>query len=81
MRVLDTVNVLEQAEPGRLGDVSGVALCQLEFVGNRPDESGVLIDQGLPRLPISLPGAPHQARDIRCLNASLQHRRHFFSPP
>ncbi len=44
IRVLDAVNVLEQAEPGRLGDVSGVALYQLEFVCNRPDEPGVLID-------------------------------------
>ena len=44
IRILDTVDVLEQAEPGRLGDVGGVALYQLEIHRNGPDEPGVLID-------------------------------------
>ena len=80
IRVLDTVDVLEQAEPGGLGDVGGVALRQLELHRNGPDEPGVLIDQALPCMPVPLRGAAHQARDIRGINAPLQHRRHYLLP-
>jgi len=37
IRILDAVDVLEQAQPRRLRDISGVAFHQLEVRGDRPD--------------------------------------------
>jgi len=63
--ILDAVDVLEQSQPGRLGDVSGIALPQPEFPGNGPDEPGELINQAFPRLSVPASGASYQPRDTR----------------
>ena len=52
IRILDAVDVLEQAEPGGLGDIGSVAVEQLELGGNGPDEPGVLVNQALPGPPV-----------------------------
>ena len=62
--VLDSIDVLEQAQPCGLGDVSGVALRQLEFCGNGPDEPRKLIDEALPRLHITSGRMSYQQRDV-----------------
>ena len=80
IRVLDTVNVLEQSQPGRLGDVGGIAFYQLVIHGNGPDQPRVLINQAFPRLVIPVGGAPHQRRHIEDAEILVEHRRQFLSP-
>src|SRR5262249_56182912 len=63
-RVREAIDVLEEAQPCRLEDVSGVALHQLEITGDRPYQPGVLVNQTLPRPVVTLGGAPHQQRDV-----------------
>ena len=67
--LLEPVDVLQQAQPGHLGNVSGVAFCQLEVAGHRPDQPGVLVNQPFPHPPVPRSGAPHQSRrpGHRCL--------------
>ena len=76
--ILDAVDVLEQPQPGRLGDISGIALRQPEFSRNGPDEPGVLIKQAFPRLPIPISGTSYQPSDTRGIKALIGRGRHQF---
>jgi hypothetical protein len=71
--------VLEQPQPSRLGDISGIALRQPEFSGNGPDEPGVLINQAFPCLSIPISGTSYQPRDVGGVKALLGHGRHQLS--
>jgi hypothetical protein len=62
---IETIDVLEQAQPCHLRDIGRITLGQLEVPGNRPDESRVLVDQTLPRPSVSLSGAPDESRDVQ----------------
>jgi hypothetical protein len=62
--VLDSIYVLEKAQPCGLGDVIGVASCELEFRSNGPNKPCKLINQALPRLPVPSSGAPYQPCDL-----------------
>jgi len=77
--VLDTIDVLEQSQPGGLGYVRGVALDQLELHRDRPYEPGILSNKPLPGVPVPFGRTSHQACDIRGIEALLQ-RRHVPSP-
>jgi len=65
IRMVQLVDVLEQAQPRRLRDVGGVTLGQLELAGYGPDEPGILVDQPLPCPLVSLSRALHHVRG-RC---------------
>ena len=81
IRVLDAVNVLEQAQPRRLRDIGGVAFHQLEVRSDRPDEPRELIDQAFPCLPIPVGGTPDQLCDVGRTEILPHHRRHSLAPP
>ena len=63
-RMIQAVDVLQQAQPRRLRDVGGLSLGQLEVPGHGPDELGVLLDQPFPRLLVPLRRASHHQRGI-----------------
>jgi hypothetical protein len=48
-RVLDAIDVLEQAQPRPLNYVSRVVLGEPEITRRRPQQPGKLIDKTLPR--------------------------------
>ena len=71
--VLDPVDVLKQAQPSGLGDIGRIALRQLEFRGDRPDEPGVLLDQAFPRPPVPGRGTAYEPRDVGGASILLGH--------
>jgi hypothetical protein len=71
--ILDPVDVLEQAQPGGLGDIGGIAFRELEIRGDGPDEPGELIDQTLPRAPVTGSSTTHKSRDYRGIKVFLEH--------
>src|ERR1700733_7706767 len=84
VRVLDPVDVLDQPHPGRLENVRGVALNELEVPGDRPDEPTVLMDQALPCPRIAAGGPPQESdrvkvRDVCTSCSNTQGIRH--TPP
>jgi hypothetical protein len=58
--MLDPVDVLDQAHPGRLEYVRRIALEEPEVPSDRPDEPTILIDETLPRVRIAVGCPAHQ---------------------
>jgi hypothetical protein len=68
--------VLEQAQPGGLRDIGSVALGQLEFDSDGPDEPLVLGNEAIPRHHVPVGSTPHQLRDVAGVNALLHDHGH-----
>ena len=52
-----------QLEPHGLADVLGIGAAQLVPAADRPDQRGVPLDEGAPRLLVGVGGAGHQGSD------------------
>ena len=59
-RIPDCAQVLHQLQPDALANVVGVDAAQPVPVADRPDERGIPVDEGVPRLFIAVSGVHHQ---------------------
>ena len=57
----DLVQLVHQAQPDALADVVGVGPAEPVPAADRPDQRGVPLDQGVPRMFVAAPGQGHQA--------------------
>jgi hypothetical protein len=56
-----------ELEPDGLADIGGVGAAQLVPAADRPDQRGVPLDEGLPRLLVAVCGAGHQGISRRVI--------------
>jgi hypothetical protein len=59
-RLADLVQLVHQAQPDALADVVGVGAAESVPAADRPNERGVPLDEGVPRLLVAVSGAPYQ---------------------
>src|SRR5580700_2279184 len=75
----DLAQVVHQVQPDVLAHVVGVGVAEPVLAANRPDQRGVALDEGLPRLYVAVSGAGYQVDDHRVITRLVDVVSHRFT--